>query len=66
MRPRRRFQPSFDLMPSRIAPSGGLPDPTGPVDVPSGPNPTIPVNDPTDPVDVPAPCNVKVITSARL
>ena len=53
MHPRRRFQPSFDWMPTRIAPSGGIPDPTSPVDVPTSPATTVPICDPTSPVSIP-------------
>jgi hypothetical protein len=61
MRTRRRFQPSFDGMPTRIAPSGlAIHSPV----VSEGMNPPAPVvmsliqnsntTDPTDPVDPPS------------
>ena len=64
MRTRRRFQPSFDWMPTRIAP-GGLQNPMDPVDVPSSPT-TVPMPVPTDPVDVPAPTSVRPMTTTTL
>ena len=53
MRTRHRFQPSFDWMPTRIAPSG-LVNPTQPVDVPTAPTP-VQLPNPTQPVDCPVP-----------
>jgi hypothetical protein len=52
MKARRRFRPTFDVMSVRIAPSGGLTNPTDPGDnVPWTPPTTSPIVNPMDPGD---------------